>query len=39
MGVGKTSIGKKLAKQMGWHFFDTDKQIEKKNRFVYSRNF
>ena len=30
MGVGKTSIGKKLAKQMGWHFFDTDKQIEKK---------
>ncbi len=30
MGVGKTSIGKKLAKQMGWLFFDTDKQIEKK---------
>jgi shikimate kinase len=31
MGVGKTSIGKKLSKQLNWKFIDTDKLIEKKN--------
>jgi shikimate kinase len=31
MGVGKTSIGKKLSKQLNWKFLDTDKLIEKKN--------
>jgi shikimate kinase len=30
MGVGKTSLGKKLAKKLGWNFIDTDKWIEKK---------
>ena len=30
MGVGKTSLGKKLAKQLGWKFIDTDKWIENK---------
>ena len=30
MGVGKTSIGKKLSKQLNWKFLDTDKLIEKK---------
>ena len=30
MGVGKTSIGKKLSKQLNWKFIDTDKLIEKK---------
>jgi shikimate kinase len=30
MGVGKTSLGKKLAKQLGWIFIDTDKLIEQK---------
>ena len=30
MGVGKTSIGKKLSKQLNWKFVDTDKLIEKK---------
>jgi shikimate kinase len=30
MGVGKTSLGKKLAKQLGWKFIDTDKLIEQK---------
>lgn len=30
MGVGKTSLGKKLAKKMGYDFIDTDKWIEQK---------
>ena len=30
MGVGKTSIGKKLSKQLNWKLLDTDKLIEKK---------
>ena len=30
MGVGKTSLGKKLAKKMGYDFLDTDKWIEQK---------
>lgn len=30
MGVGKTSLGKKLAKVLGLNFIDTDKWIEKK---------
>lgn len=28
MGSGKTSLGKKLAKRLNLHFFDTDKYIE-----------
>jgi shikimate kinase len=30
MGVGKTSLGKKLAKELGWGFVDSDKMIENK---------
>ena len=30
MGVGKTTIGKKLARQLKKKFFDTDKEIEKR---------
>jgi shikimate kinase len=30
MGVGKTSIGKKLAKKLSLNFLDTDKWIEKQ---------
>lgn len=31
MGVGKTTIGKKLAKQLGRSFLDTDKEIAKQH--------
>jgi shikimate kinase len=31
MGVGKTTIGKKLAKQLGKPFLDTDKEIVKQH--------
>jgi shikimate kinase len=30
MGSGKTTIGKLLAKRLGWDFFDTDLLVEKK---------
>ena len=28
MAVGKTSVGRRLAKSRGWEFFDSDRQIE-----------
>ena len=31
MGVGKTTIGKKLAKVLGWQFLDTDQMFTKKH--------
>ncbi|MFK5856105.1 MAG: shikimate kinase [Bacteroidota bacterium] len=30
MGVGKSTVGKKLAAKLGWDFFDTDAIFEKK---------
>ncbi len=32
MGTGKTTVGKSLAKKLGWEFIDTDDVIEKKVR-------
>ena len=29
MGAGKTTVGRALAKQLGWRFIDLDEQIEK----------
>ena len=29
MGTGKTTVGKKLAQQLGYRFFDTDVLIER----------
>ena len=28
MAVGKTSVGRRLAKRRGWEFYDSDRQIE-----------
>jgi shikimate kinase len=39
MGVGKTSLGKKLAKKLNWGFIDTDKWIEKKEGKSISQIF
>lgn len=39
MGVGKTSIGKKLAKKIGYTFIDTDRRIEQKENLSVSEIF
>ena len=38
MGSGKTTIGKKLSKNLNLKFLDTDKIIEKKKFNVYKSN-
>ena len=39
MGVGKTTIGKKLAEQMQWDFVDTDEAIEEQFGMPTSKIF
>lgn len=30
MGAGKTSLGKALAKEIGWEFYDSDQEVAKR---------
>ncbi|MBN2244814.1 MAG: FAD-binding protein [Candidatus Aminicenantes bacterium] len=39
MGCGKTSLGRPLARKLGFSFIDTDKEIEKKEGMTVSRIF
>ena len=39
MGVGKTTLGKIVAKKQGLRFIDTDKSIEKNNSMKISEIF
>ena len=39
MGVGKSTIGKKLAKKLKLKFIDVDKLIEQKEKKYDFRNF
>jgi shikimate kinase len=32
MGAGKTTIGRRLARKLGWKFFDLDEEIERRER-------
>ena len=35
MGVGKTSVGKRLAKKLNFDFIDTDYEIELVEKKIY----
>lgn len=39
MGVGKSTVGKKLASKLGYEFIDTDKEFERKYKLGISNFF
>ena len=39
MGAGKTTVGKKLSKRLGYFFIDTDREIEKEQGCSISEIF
>ena len=39
MGVGKTTIGKKLSKKHNINFIDTDEEIERVSQKVFQLSF
>ena len=39
MGCGKSTVGRALAKRLGWRFFDTDRWIEKRAGMTVVRIF
>ncbi|MBI4342117.1 MAG: AAA family ATPase [Candidatus Omnitrophica bacterium] len=39
MGTGKTSVGKRLAKRLGWRFVDLDQLIEISVKRPIAQNF
>jgi Shikimate kinase len=39
MGAGKTTVGKKLSKRLGYFFIDTDREIEKEQGCSISKIF
>jgi shikimate kinase len=39
MGSGKTTIGRHLARRLGWNFFDTDDEVEAAEQMTISQIF
>src|ERR1700730_6747623 len=39
MGSGKSTIGRHLARRLGWNFFDTDDEIEAAEKMKISDSF
>lgn len=39
MGAGKTTIGRELAKKLGWHYHDNDGEIEKRTGMTVAEIF
>jgi shikimate kinase len=39
MGSGKTTIGRRLAERLGWHFIDLDQEIETRQKSKISEIF